>query len=320
MATSGSAANPNSVLSQGKGNAQGQSGDKSKSGTQPPRLAELNPAQFQSQAGVNVAAGQNILTSLNQQYKDNKTITDLTIGGLADTGIFQTKLGLFGLYNNSLMAAQAGFQQALNAQNKADTADLMSKEAVLTGGLAKQQIQGAVDLQAKTNQGTKDVATLQKGASDYAALQTRGASDFRSTADLLGVKAQATASENVAAKQATAAENVAGKQATAAENVAAKQATAAENVASKQQAAAENVAAKQAASAENVASTQATGALNVQKEQNLATKYGIDSQEAQIGLKGAEDRRTLQEGTRQQLALRRDARGAIARSGARFYG
>lgn len=276
MATSGSAANPNSVLSQGKGNAQGQSGDKSKSGTQPPRLAELNPAQFQSQAGVNVAAGQNILTSLNQQYKDNKTITDLTIGGLADTGIFQTKLGLFGLYNNSLMAAQAGFQQALNAQNKADTADLMSKEAVLTGGLAKQQAQGAVNLQSKSNEGTKDVATLQKGASDYAALQTRNASDFRSTADLLGVKAQATASENVAAKQA--------------------------------------------ASAENVASTQATGALNVQKEQNLATKYGIDSQEAQIGLKGAEDRRTLQEGTRQQLALRRDARGAIARSGARFYG
>lgn len=319
MATSGSAANPNSVLSQGKGNAQGQSGDKSKSGTQPPRIAELNPAQFQSPAGLNVAAGQNVLSTLARQYPDNKTITDLTIGGLADTGIFQTKLGLFDFYDSAVTARRAAYQEALNAQNKADTADLMSKEAVLTGGLAKQQIQGAVDLQVKTNQGTKDVATLQKGASDYAALQTRGASDFRSTAELAGSKYGADRTVDAAREQAGAIRYGADKGV----DVAREQAGAVRYGADKgvdvarEQAGAARYAADKSVDVERERSS---GALGVQREQNLATKYGIDSQERQIGLKGAEDRKTLQEGTRQQLALRSDARGAVARAGARFYG
>jgi hypothetical protein len=44
------------------------------------------------------------------------------------------------------------------------------------------------------------------------------------------------------------------------------------------------------------------------------------SEERQIGLKGAEERRTLQQGTDETLRLRADARGAIRRAGARFYG
>lgn len=51
-----------------------------------------------------------------------------------------------------------------------------------------------------------------------------------------------------------------------------------------------------------------------------AQKYGYDSQERQIGLTGQEQRKTLRQGTEETLALRRDARGAIASGGRRFYG
>lgn len=50
------------------------------------------------------------------------------------------------------------------------------------------------------------------------------------------------------------------------------------------------------------------------------TKYQSDSEERQIGLKGDQERRNMIETTNQQIALRRDARGAIASAGRRFYG
>lgn len=60
------------------------------------------------------------------------------------------------------------------------------------------------------------------------------------------------------------------------------------------------------------------------------TKYGYDqtrataqdtsqSEERQIGLTGTEQRKTLAQGTDETLRLRRDARGAIASGGRRFY-
>lgn len=49
-------------------------------------------------------------------------------------------------------------------------------------------------------------------------------------------------------------------------------------------------------------------------------KYQSDSDERQIGLTGQERRKELEQGTKETLALRRDARGAIATSGKRFYG
>lgn len=50
------------------------------------------------------------------------------------------------------------------------------------------------------------------------------------------------------------------------------------------------------------------------------TKYQSDSEERQIGLKGSEERKSMIEKTNQELNLRRDARGAIASAGRRFYG
>ncbi|MGA1730582.1 MAG: hypothetical protein ACO4B5_10160, partial [Steroidobacteraceae bacterium] len=65
--------------------------------------------------------------------------------------------------------------------------------------------------------------------------------------------------------------------------------------------------------------------------QAAAQRYGYDtqltgqregyaSQERQIGLQGAEDRKTLTQGTDETLRLRADARGAIRQAGRRFYG
>lgn len=66
-------------------------------------------------------------------------------------------------------------------------------------------------------------------------------------------------------------------------------------------------------------------------DQQLAgTKYSADtdrekqreanqSEERQIGLTGTEQRKTLAQGTDETLKLRRDARGAIASGGRRFY-
>lgn len=50
------------------------------------------------------------------------------------------------------------------------------------------------------------------------------------------------------------------------------------------------------------------------------TKYGFDSQERQIGLTGAEDRKTLAQKGLEERKMRADARGAIRSQGARFYG
>lgn len=50
------------------------------------------------------------------------------------------------------------------------------------------------------------------------------------------------------------------------------------------------------------------------------TKYGFDSQERQIGLTGAEDRKTLVQKGIEERKMRADARGAIRSQGARFYG
>jgi hypothetical protein len=56
-------------------------------------------------------------------------------------------------------------------------------------------------------------------------------------------------------------------------------------------------------------------------DQQLAgTRYQSDSEERQIGLKGQQDRLTQADKTNQELALRRDARGAISQVGRRFYG
>lgn len=49
-------------------------------------------------------------------------------------------------------------------------------------------------------------------------------------------------------------------------------------------------------------------------------KVETESEERQIGLTGEEQRKNLGAQTEQQLALRRDARGAIARAGQKFYG
>jgi hypothetical protein len=50
------------------------------------------------------------------------------------------------------------------------------------------------------------------------------------------------------------------------------------------------------------------------------TKYGFDSQERQIGLTGAEERKTLTQKGLEERKMRADARGAIRSQGARFYG
>lgn len=50
------------------------------------------------------------------------------------------------------------------------------------------------------------------------------------------------------------------------------------------------------------------------------TKYTADSAERQIGLKGQQDRLTLQQKTNEDKELRRDARNAIRTQGGRFYG
>lgn len=55
-------------------------------------------------------------------------------------------------------------------------------------------------------------------------------------------------------------------------------------------------------------------------DQDLAGKReGYQSAERQIGMTGEEQRKTLRQSTEETLALRRDARGAIAGAGRRFY-
>ena len=49
-------------------------------------------------------------------------------------------------------------------------------------------------------------------------------------------------------------------------------------------------------------------------------KYGFDSQERQIGLTGAEERKNMTQKGIEERKMRADARGAIRSQGARFYG
>lgn len=49
-------------------------------------------------------------------------------------------------------------------------------------------------------------------------------------------------------------------------------------------------------------------------------RYGYDSQERQIGLTGAEERKNMSQKGLEERKLRADARGAIRSQGARFYG
>ena len=79
------------------------------------------------------------------------------------------------------------------------------------------------------------------------------------------------------------------------------------------------------------ADRQLDGTRFSQQQETERNRYSADSnraigqdrnqsEERQIGLTGAEQRRTLQQGTDETLRLRADARGAIRKAGARFYG
>lgn len=62
------------------------------------------------------------------------------------------------------------------------------------------------------------------------------------------------------------------------------------------------------------------GTKYVSDQKTASEREGYQSQERQIGLTGAEQRRTLAQGTEETLALRRDARGAIKEVGSRSFG
>lgn len=303
--------------------------------------------------GQLVDAGLNSLVDLANKYEDNQEIAGLVAGTLADTYRTQVNTGQSLQYNDAYLGSLSKYQEALENLRKGNTMELMGQEGAITERLAGQQISGQKDIagiQADTARYgyDRDLQGIQAQAraSMGVAKTQAGASNYASEKQLAGTQAQAEATKYAAGEQAGASRYAAEQESGATRYAAGQQAEAAKYAAG-EQAGAQRYTAEQSAGAsryaaeaglkgtdisssrelegQKFAAEKQYGAADITSARQLeGTKFGFESQERQIGLTGEQERKTLAEKYAQEVesqkALRADARGAIARTGARFYG
>lgn len=276
----------------------------------PAQGASSSPSAFAGQAfRGSVAAdyvkqGTDSLVDLGNKYSDNPTLGGLVAGKLGDIASTQANTGLALAYNDAFLGSLGSYQRTLEDTKKANALELMSAE----GAIAR-------DMQKGNN------ATLR-----YNADASAGATKYTADKSLDQTKEQASASRYGADKTL----EVAREQSSASRYGSDKTVEVAREQASASRYGADQDLAgiREQTGAQRYGADQTLAGI---REQTGAQRYGYDqelagvreqtaSAERQIGLKGTEERRLLNEQTMQQLALRRDARGAIAQAGRRFYG
>lgn len=212
------------------------------------------------------------------------------------------------------VGAEANKYQADQSLRAAETSAGASKFGAQMGLLGTQEQAGAQRYSAD-----KQALALMFGAQEQAGAQ-RFTASRQAEASMFGAREQAGAQRFTASRQAEASMFGAREQA-GAQRFAAEREAQASMFGAEQQAGAQRYSAEQQAGAQRYGADRSLEASRYGADRQLdATRYTADSAERQIGLTGAEERKTLIEKTNQDLALRRDARGAIASAGRRFYG
>lgn len=254
--------------------------------------------EYTTLPGQLAASGLNSLVDLANKYKDNPEIAGLVAGTLADSYKTQVNTAQSLQYNDAYLGSLGKYQEALENLRKGNTMELMGQESAVTERLQGQQISGQ-----------KDLANIQAATTRYGYDK-----------DLEGIKNQTETQRYGFDTDLKGTDIKSGR-----ELEAAKESAGAQRFGYEQQFKGTDVS-----SARELEGTKETAgasrfAADVSSARQLeGQKYGYESQEKQIGLTGREERETLKEKYAQekesQLALRADARGAIARAGSRFYG
>ena len=231
-----------------------------------------------------VAGGIRTLTELGNKYKDNEMIGGLVAGTFADVGRTQANTGLAIQYNDAMYESMGRYQGNLENLRMGNTSKLMAQEADITRGLMG--LQGDIQRQGLVTAGEQQ---------------------------RLGIAAQGRA--NIGQIRASGQEQRLGIQEQGAQ----------ERMGFRVQ------GEEQRAGIREQGTQQRMGLVTAGEQDRLGVaargveqRAGIraSGQEQRLGIEttGREERKNIREKTQAQRNLRRDARGAIRSTGARFFG
>ena len=289
--------------------------------------------------------GLNNLVDLGNKYKDNESLSALVTGTMADSFRTQMNNAAALQYNNSFMKSLGTYQQGIENLRTGNTMKLMSAEGGIAKDLIGAQGEQNLKLQRETNRGLADVANINAGAtkytadkqakaSMYGADKAAQASMYGADKSLEGTKAQVRGQIYGYDKQLEGTkEQVAGQKYGYDKQLeGTKTQVAGQKYGYDKQLEGTKITAgtnERIARFQDAGQTQRTGMQLQSQEKQIGLQgneqRGIirtqgDESRKQIRTQGEEARKELQERTRQEIGLRKDARGAISRQGARFFG
>lgn len=231
-----------------------------------------------------VDQGLRSLTELGNKYPDNEMIGGLVTGTFADIARTQANTGLAIQYQDAMFESLGRFQGNLENLRVGNTAKLMAQEAALTGGLMGKQGE----------------------------LQVKG---LRVAGDEQRKGIRATGEENRLGIRATGEEQRKGIRVTGEEQRKGIRVTGEEQRKGIRVTGEEQRKGIRVTGDENRKGIRETGA---QERMNI-DRRGVQNR-LTLGEQGSQERMNIRERTQAQKNLRADARGAIRRSGARFFG
>lgn len=268
----------------------------------------------------------------------NQVVQTAAASGMVDALQTQQNTAQSIQYNDAYLASLSRYQQGLENLRLGNTQQLMGQEGAITERLQGQQIRGQrdiADIQAGTarygyNTDLEGIRTQARAQVDVANRETK-AQRYGYELGLEGEKTRADAAKFAAGESAGATRYSADRGAEAdkygyeQQRYGVEAQAGATKFAATEQAGATRFSAQAGADADKYGADQQFKAADVNSGRQLeGTRYGYDSQERQIGLTGEQERKNIAEKynreTESQVALRRDARGAIAKAGSRFYG
>ena len=297
-----------------------------------------------------VDQGLSNLTELGNKYADNEMIGGLVTGTFADIARTQANTGLAVMYQDAMLESMGRYQGNLENLRVGNTSKLMAQEAALTGGLmGKQgeiQTQGLRVAGDQQRQGIRVTGDEQRQGIRVTGDENRQGIRVSGEENRKGIRV--TGEENLRSIRGTGVEQRKGIRVSGEENRKGIRVTGEEQRKGIRVTGEENRKGIRVSGEEDRKGIRVTGEeqrkgiqetgvqerLNIDRrgfqnrltlgEQGTQERMNIDRRGVQnrltLGEQGSQERMNIRERTQAQKNLRADARGAIRRSGARFFG